>query len=291
MTLAKLGLKDSEPDEVYLRHAFKANMGFPPDLEHPRRFNEKLQWLKLHDRRPEYAAMVDKYEAKAYVQARIGERYVVPTYGLWDFPDEIDFGTLPSQFVLKCTHDCGGSVICRDRGRFDEGAAHRTLAKALKRRYYMQWREWSYKFVKPRIIAEKYLEDDTSRQGLGLTDYKFYCFNGEPLYLYVSTGLEDHTTARISFLTMDWRFAPFRRADFASFDVLPPQPSHFGEMVAIARRLSEGLAFLRVDLYQVDDRVYFSELTFYPCGGMMPFEPDEWDFTFGSLLKLPGVDG
>lgn len=206
------------PDDTYLRLAYRIRMGKKLNLDHPRTFNEKLQWLKLYDRKPEYTTMVDKYEAKQWVASRIGEEYIIPTLGIWDHFDEIDFDALPNQFVLKCTHDSGGLVICRNKATLDKEKAKKKLDHCLRNNYFWGMREWPYKNVKPRIIAEKYMEDSAGRAELlddkstynGLTDYKFFCINGKPRFVYVSRGFEYHTTVQISFLTLNKNFADFR---------------------------------------------------------------------------------
>ena len=277
----------SLPDELYIRLKYYLRFHKGLNLKQPRTFNEKLQWLKLYDRKPEYTSMVDKYEAKKSVAERIGENHIIPTLGVWEHFEDIDFDLLPNQFVLKCTHDSGGLVLCRDKSKLDKEAAKRKINNSLKNNYFYQGREWPYKNVVPRIIAEKYMTDGVSKD---LTDYKFYCFNGVPQYLYISTGLENHATAYISFLTLDWKFAPFGRSDYKPFLQLPPKPSMFDEMKALAAKLAQGHKFLRVDLYQIDDEVYFSELTFSPCGGMMPFTPEGWDLELGKMLDLSDIE-
>lgn len=280
-------------DERYLKLRYKYILGYKLSLNPPRTFNEKLQWLKLHDRKAIYTTMVDKYAAKEFVASRIGEKHIIPTYGVWNRFDEINFDELPNQFVLKCTHDSGGLVICTSKEQFDMRAAQAKLEKALRHRYYYQGREWPYKDVPPRILAEQYVQDNTEKGNdahQGLTDYKFYCFKGIPRYLYVSRGLDDHPTAHISFLNLDWSFAPFGRSDFKPFDELPAKPKSLDEMIEIAKKLSAGTPFLRVDLYEVDGRVFFSELTFSPCGGMMPFDPQEYDLVLGNMLELPKIN-
>ena len=271
------------PDKIYIKIKYYMKFHRKIDLKTPKTFNEKLQWLKLYDRKPEYSIMVDKFEAKKYVANIIGEKYIIPTLGVWDRFEDIDFDVLPNRFVLKCTHDSGGLLICRDKSKLDKAAAKKKINISLKTNYFYQGREWPYKNVKPRIIAEEYMENSSSKD---LTDYKFYCFNGVPKYLYVSTGLENHATALISFLTLNWEFAPFSRSDYKSFTELPPKPTKFDEMLKLAAKLSEGYKFLRVDLYQIKNQIYFSELTFSPCGGMMPFDPTEWDEELGKLIDL-----
>ena len=270
------------PDGIYLRWQYKKVTGKKLNLKNPQTFNEKLQWLKLHDRKPEYTMMVDKFAVKEYVADKIGAEYVIPTLGVWNHFDEIDFDALPNQFVLKCTHDSGSVVICRDKAAFNMAEAREKIENGLKHNFYWQFREWPYKNVKPRIIAEKYMENNEKE----LVDYKFYCFNGKPKFLYVSEGLENHTTAKISFLNLDWSFAPYERVDFAPFMVLPIKPNQYENMIKIAKTLSSYIPFIRVDLYEIDNIVYFSELTFFPCGGFMPFKNSEHDIEVGKMLKL-----
>ncbi len=283
-SLGHRGLLNWLGDEPYLKLLFRCQMGFRLNLEEPRTFSEKLQWLKLHDRDPRYCRMVDKFDAKAYVSQRIGPSCIVPTYGVWDRFEDIDFDALPNAFVLKCTHDSGGLVICRDKAALDRDAARQKIRRSLKRNYYYPGREWPYKDLKPRIIAEALLAEDAAPGSL--VDYKFYCFHGEPRFLYISQGLENHDTAAISFLTLDWQFAPFARSDYRPFAALPPKPKTYETMLSMARELSRGIPFLRVDLYEVDGQVYFSELTFFPNSGMVPLEPPQADRELGDLLTL-----
>ena len=228
--------------------------------------------------------MVDKFEAKEYVKKQIGEEYIVPTYGIWNDFESIDFTSLPDQFVLKCTHDSGGLVICSDKQKLNVEKARKKINHCLKRNYFWNTREWPYKNVKPRIIAEKYMEDQKEKE---LRDYKFYCFDGVPLYLYVSEGLRDHKTAKIDFFDMDFKRAPFKRDDYRHFENMPKKPLNFEKMKKLAAQLSRDIPFLRVDFYEVDGQIYFSELTFFPVGGTMPFTPEIWDEKLGKLIKLP----
>lgn len=258
------------------------------DLENPQTFNEKIQWLKLNDRNPKHTMLVDKYEAKRLVADTIGESHIIPTLGVWDKFDDIDFSILPNQFVLKCTHDSGGLIICRDKKKFNKKSAKKKIEKCLKHNFYYGQREWAYKNIKPRIIAEEYMEDETAKQlgSSGLTDYKIFCFNGKPEFIYVFCGLENHETAQIGFLTMEWEFADFKRSDYQSLTALPDKPKRFDEMIEYARKLSKNEKFVRIDFYEINTRVYFSEVTYYPCSGYMPFDPIEWDNKIGRMLKL-----
>lgn len=428
------GLTRWIPDKQHLQFLYRAQMGKSLDLNNPRTFNEKLQWLKLHDRNPLYTKLVDKYAVKEWVTEKIGSQYVTKTYGKWDQAEDIEISKLPEKFVLKTNHDSGGITICRDRSTFDVEAAKRKLAKHLRRNYFWGGREWPYKNVKPCVFAEEYLEPDNSgdledqklfrfsngrivtllitdrftefgltktffdedwrplklseegysrkpdtpfplhfeemkqladrlacelpfacvdfyessgrlffgemtfypnsgfehfdpeeweeKSGswiqlpsrLGwllvnsaslmwfheeieqeekhsawdsqMTDYKFYCFNGEPRFLYVSQGLEDHDAAQISFLTLDWQFAPFIRNDYQPFNELPKKPVSFEKMIEITKKLSADIPFVRVDLYEINGKPRFSEMTFTPCSGYMPFKPKEWDLKLGSLLSF-----
>jgi len=272
------------PDRLFLKAKYNLVFDRPLHLDRPRLFSEKIQWLKLHDRKPEYSALSDKLAAKDRVAARLGAGFIVPTLAVWDSASEIDFNGLPEQFVLKCTHDSGSVVVCRNRQTFDPESARRSLDAAMQRNYYRMSREWAYKDVTPRILLEPYLDDGNPE---GLTDYKFFCFNGDPRFLYVSRGLEDHDTARMDFVWPDWSRAPFRRSDYIPFEELPPRPEGFETMMAASRRLSEGIPFVRVDFYQVGSRVLFSEMTFYPNSGFVPFENEEQDLAVGEMLVLP----
>ena len=278
----RLHIDKKIPDKTFVSLQYQGKMKEKLDLSNPKAFNAKLQWIKLFDRNPEYTMMVDKALAKEYVANKLSEEYIVPTYGVWDSFDEIDFDNLPNKFVLKCTHDSGGLVICRDKSALDMEEARKKIEHCLTQEYFYNNREWPYKDVKPRILAEEYLDMPD-----GIIDYKFYCFNGEPKYLYISQGLEDHSTARISFLTMDFERAPFNRSDYKPFENIPQKPVNFEKMKEIARELSKNIPFVRVDLYEVDKKIYFSELTFTPCAGHMPFSPKEYDYKLGEELVLP----
>lgn len=231
-----------------------------------------------------YTSMVDKYEAKKYVASIIGEQYIIPTLNCWDRFDDISFDSLPNQFVLKCTHDSGGLVIVKDKSKIDKKAVKKKIEKSLKRNYYWSGREWPYKNVKPKIIAEKYL---TQLGDKGLIDYKFFCFNGDPKFVYISKGLDYHPTAQISFYDLNGSEMPFHRNDYKPFHNAT-LPENFSEMIAVAKKLSQniGCSFVRIDLYSVVSKIYFSEITFSPCGGYIPFEPKSADLEVGKLLDL-----
>lgn len=283
LVLAGRGKKANMPAEAFLKKKYKITMGKELNLENPVDYTEKLQWLKLYDRRPEYTVMVDKYEAKKYVAQRIGEQYVIPLLGVWENANDIDFSALPDQFVLKTTHDSGALVICKDKKTLDIEAAKKRLNHFLKRRYYDCNREWPYKNVKPRIIAEKYMEDSAFKE---LRDYKFFTFGGEPKVLYIAQGRGRGGETVADFFDMDFNHLPFT-IDHDMADLPPQKPKCFEEMKRLAAILSEGTPQLRVDFYEVDGHVYFGEMTFFHCSGFEAFHPKEWDEIFGSWVTLP----
>lgn len=283
LILSSFGFYDNMDDESYLKRKYKACMGKELNLDSPKTFNEKLQWLKLYDRKPEYTTMVDKYAVKKYVADIIGEEYIIPTLGVWNHFDEIDFDKLPNQFVLKCTHDSGGIVICKDKNKLDLKSAKKKIEKCLKRNYYWSSREWPYKDVKPRIIAEAYMED--SKYG-SLTDYKFFCFNGKMKCLYISIG--SHTTKqKLQFFDKKFNVLPIKRRDYLDFDKIPEKPFHLDDMIVLAEKLSRDIPHTRVDFYYIHNRIYFGEITFFTGSGFIPFTDEKWDFKMGSCINLP----
>lgn len=273
-------------DKRFLELCFEWKMGYKPDLDNPRTFNEKLQWLKLHDRRTLYHTLSDKALAKEYVAGIIGKEHIIPTLGIYHSVSEIPWDTLPGKFVLKCTHDSGGLVVCRDKDTLDREKAERTLSRCLKHDFYTNFREWCYKGLQPSIICESLMEDESQRRSL--TDYKFFCFGGKPEFLYISAGLEDHATASLSFFDLDGGRLPFGRSDFKALDDDFTMPENFDRMKEIASALAADLQnpFVRIDLYSIGGQIYFSEYTFYPNGGFVPFSPDKWDLKIGEMIKL-----
>lgn len=282
--LDSLGVYNGLSDEEYLKKRYRISFGKELNLDAPKTFNEKVQWLKLNDHKPIYTDMVDKYEAKKYVAERIGEQYIIPTLGVWEHFDDIDFDNLPNQFVLKCTHDSGGLVIVKDKSKLDKKKARKRIEKCLKTEYFYHGREWAYKNVKPRIIAEVYMEDKETSE---LRDYKFFAFNGETKALFVASERQKAgTEVKFDFFDMNYEHLPLVNGH-PNADVPPAKPKCFEEMADLAAKLSEGIPQLRVDFYEVNGKVYFGELTFAHFSGMVPFEPEEWDYTFGSWITLP----
>ncbi|BAL84387.1 hypothetical protein SELR_26790 [Selenomonas ruminantium subsp. lactilytica TAM6421] len=272
------------PEEWYLKRRFKKRVGYPLNLDNPRTFNEKLQWLKLHDRNPLYTKMVDKYEAKKYVAELIGEEYIIPTLGVWDHFDEIDFDELPNQFVLKCTHDSGSIVICKDKNNFDRQAAKKKLERGLRHNYYYAGGfEWPYKNVKPRIIAEKYMVDELTKE---LRDYKFFTFHGEPKALFIaSERFKDGEETKFDFYDMQFHHLDLK-SGHPNAKCFNEKPKQFERMKVLASKLAGDTAHLRVDFYEINGKIYWGELTFFHWSGMVPFEPFEWDNKFGEWLTL-----
>lgn len=271
------------PDRLYLKAFFRLKMGYKLNLDNPQTFGEKLQWLKIYNRKPEYSKMVDKVGAKEYVANLIGEEYIIPTIGVWNRVEDIDFDKLPNQFVLKCTHDSGGIVICNDKSNLDVNEAKNKLKRGLKKNFYARNREWPYKNVVPRIIAEKFIELENCKD---LPDYKFYCFNGEPKYCQVIRDRSNVQT--IDFYDMKWHHMPFVGLNPIAKNGLTPveKPKRFDEIIDICRKLSSDIPFVRVDLYITNVDIFFGEITFFPASGMGAFEPMEWNYTLGSYIEL-----
>ena len=280
---SNLGFAGLFPDDKFVKDRFRTEMGRELDLENPVTYTEKLQWLKIYDHRPEYTTMVDKYEVKKYVADKIGAEYVIPMLGAWDRAEDIDFDALPDRFVLKVSHDSGGLVICKDKSKLDIPAVIRKFRPLMKRNYYYGTREWPYKNVKPRIIAESYMED--SRCG-ELRDYKFFTFGGEPKVLYIAQGRGRGEPTVADFFDMEFNHLPFT-IDHDMAPELPQKPACFEEMKRLAAVLSQGTPQLRVDFYEVDGKVYFGEMTFFHCSGMEAFHPEQWDRVFGDWVTLP----
>lgn len=268
-------------DKSYLKKMYKIRMGKRLDLMHPVTLNEKLQWIKLYDRKPEYSLMVDKAEVKQVVSKLIGERYVIKSLGVWDSFEEIDFDSLPNQFVLKTTHDSGGVVVCRDKALFNKDAAREKLNKSLARNYFWRTREWPYKDIKPRILAEEYMEDAGNKN---LPVFKIFCFEGNPTVIQVIQN--DKTTEEsIDYFNTEWELLDLRQ-NFPNSVNHMQKPHKLDEMLALASKLSKGHHFLRIDLYEINGSVFFSEFTFFTDAGFEPYHPEHWDYDFGEMIQI-----
>lgn len=283
--LSNRGFYDHMEDRKYLELEYRMITGNELDLDEPKSFDDKLQWLKLYDHNPFYSSIVDKYEAKKYIAGKVGDCYVPKLLGVWDNYDEIDFETLPSSFVLKCTHDSGGVVICRNKEHFDFKKAKRTIDKSMKRDFYLQKREWPYKNVRHRIIAEEFLSDG-SEEG-DLTDYKFLCFNGEPKVMYIRKGVDDDSPK--DFFDMDFNHLSLRMGGCPMAVVRPGKPKSFEVMKGLARTLSQDFLHIRVDFFEIEGRPYVGELTFFQDGGIAFATPREWNERLASWIDLDKV--
>lgn len=270
-------------DVRYVKWQYYFSMHKKLNIANPETYNEKLQWLKLHSKHEEYTLLVDKYEVKEYVANLIGKEHVIPTIGIWDSFDDIDFSKLPNQFVLKCTHDSGGIIICTDKSKLSISKARKKLNKCLRKRFFYENREYPYKNVRPRIIAEEYMVDES---GTELKDYKFFCFNGQPKMLFVATDRPYDT--RFDFYDLNFNHLPFKQGHpWATKEI--KKPKGFDEMIRLAGLLSKDIPHVRVDFYDVNGKVYFGELTFFHFGGIVPFEPEEWDYKIGEWLDLSNL--
>lgn len=283
-----LGFFKNMPDDEFLKKAYKIVIGQELDLDNPKTFNEKLQWLKLNNRKPEYTMMVDKYKVREYIKEQLGEDYLIPLLGVWEDPDEIDFDSLPNQFVLKCNHNSGlGMYICKDKSKLDVKKVKKELKKGLKQDYYLQFREWPYKNVSRKIICEKYMTDETAmylkEEDRELADYKFFCFNGVPKIMYISH--DNAANATTDFFDMDFKRLNIRMKDPNS-DVVPSKPAKFDELKLIAEKLSKGIPFVRVDMYVINGQIYFGELTFFHNAGFTKIYPEEWEKKLGDWINL-----
>lgn len=273
-------------DKLYLQLRYRLVIGKKLHLKHPQTFNEKLQWLKLYDRRPEYTVMVDKVKAKEYVASKIGEDYIIPTFGVWEDPDEIDFDALPDQFVLKCNHSSGGLCICTDKRKLDIPKVKEELRKGLRDNYYLHGREWPYKDVPRRILAEKFMVDD-NRADKALLDYKFFCFNGRADNVMVCTERETGHPKFYHF-DRDWNLLPYTKDGIeAHVDFYMAKPKEMDNMFQLAELLSAGILHVRVDFYIINHQIYFGELTFYQSSGFDLDFTEEADQKLGQLIHLP----
>ena len=272
------------PDKLYLKLMFWARMGQKLDFRNPKSLNEKVQWLKLNDYKDSYPQLADKYEVRNYIKKTLGEEYLIPLVGgPWANWEQIEMEKLPNKFVLKTTHDSGGIVVCTDKQALDTKKKKEKIESSLNNNYFWAGREYPYKYIKPRIIAEQYLTDES---GLELKDYKILCINGVPQNVMVCTG-RLQGNVKYYFFDLDWKFLPLNHGD----DQLPkdftlPRPKHLDEMVRIAKILSKDFKLLRVDLYEANNRVYFGEMTFYPDSGFDTDILPSTDMDFGSWLVL-----
>lgn len=284
LLLARKGIIPMD-DKKYMQKCFKKVMGYELNLENPQTFNEKLQWLKLYDRNEKYTQMVDKYEFKYYVTNIIDECHVIPTIGVWNNFDEIDFDTMPDKYVLKCTHDSGGVVIVKNNRILDKQAVRKKLEKSLKHNFFWGGREWPYKNVKPRIIAEQYLEVFEDRE---LVEYKIFCFNGIPQIVLVCKGNAHGEGRTNDFFYINFEHIPVKGTYPNSRENIE-KPAEYEKMLELAKKISSGIPQVRVDFYLADGKIFIGETTFFHDGGYCKFDPPEWDMKFGQMIDLSGV--
>ena len=268
-------------DEKYIKLVYRIIFGKKLNLENPKTYSEKLQWLKLYDRKKIYTTMVDKYEAKKYVANIIGDEYIIPTLGIYNSFDEIDFSKLPNQFVIKCTHDSGGLVVVKDKNKINIKKVKKIINKCLNNNFYYIGREWPYKNVKPRIIVEKYMCDNKTNE---LRDYKFFCFDGNPKLMFLATDRNIGQT-KFNFYDLNFNLLPFKQGhpnDYQKID----KPITFNQMIELSKKLSKDIPHVRVDFYEINGRVYFGELTLFHFSGFEKFIPSEWDEKLGNMINL-----
>jgi len=274
-------IKQFIPDKIYLKMQYWYHFKKILNLNDPKTFNEKIQWLKLYDRKPEYTQLVDKYEVRKYIKETIGEEYLIPLIGVYDSVDDINWDNLPDKFVLKCTHGSQCNIICNDKTKLDIENSKKKLRKWMNRNWYWYGREWPYKNVKPRIICEKYMVDES---GIELKDYKYFCFNGKPKIMFVATDRGIDT--RFDFYDMEFNHLPIMQ-HYKNAVKKIVKPKAFDEMAKLASQLSKDIPHVRVDFYDINGKVFFGELTFSHFSGFVEFIPNEWDYRIGSMLKLP----
>lgn len=269
-------------DKLFLKIDYYTYMGKRLNLKNPKTFNEKLQWLKIWDRNPRYIDLVDKYEVRKEISHLIGEEYLIPLIDVYDDYRQIKFDELPNEFVLKPNHTSGNVYICRDKSQIDYVALEKEIQQWMKREYFWIHREWPYKSVRPRIICEKLMIDDS---GSELKDYKFLCFNGKVKCLFVGLNRDSEQGLNVDFYDLDWNLLPFER-HYPNSDSSIPKPKNLEKMVELAEILSKNIPFVRVDFYEVEGNIYFGELTFYPGGGLEEFSPESYDYLLGSWINV-----
>lgn len=280
--LMNLKIFNKCPDSLYLYIKYFLRTGKKLNLSSPTSYNEKIQWLKLNDRKPEYTRLVDKYEVRDFISSKIGEEYLIPLVSVWENVDDINFAELPDKFVLKCTHNSAGLVICKDKKRLNFEEAKIKLKKLLEKNFYYYHREWPYKDVKPRVICEKYMVDETGEE---LKDYKFYCFHGEPKVIQVDYNR--FTNHKRNLYDVEWNYIPASIQYETNPNIQIAKPKKLEKMIELSKILSEGYHHIRIDFYSINEKIYFGEMTFYSEAGVGKFQPEEFGLTMGNLINLP----
>lgn len=273
------------PDKTYIKLIFYIMLCKTIDFNNPKTFNEKLQWLKIYNRKDKYTKMVDKYEVKKYVASIIGPEYIIPTYGVWQSADDIDFDCLPNQFVIKCTHDSGSAIVCNNKSDFDISYVKQKLTNNLKKNYYWNGREWPYKNVFPRIIAEKYLTNSNKE----IIDYKVHCFNGDPKIILVCKDRSKGNQMTEDFFSTSWEHLNIKRPNKNNSIEVIQKPKQLNQLLTLSKKISKDTPFLRVDFYIFNEKIYFGEITFFPASGFENFVPEDWDTTMGDWININAV--
>ncbi len=275
-------LTEGIPDSVYIWIQYVHHFHRFPNLNNPKTFNEKLQWLKLHDHNPTYTTMVDKVKVKEYVASRIGEEYIIPTLGIWERAEDVDFDSLPEQFVIKCNHDSHGVIVCKDKSKLNVENTRYSLGKRLNNNGYSYGREWPYKNVERRILAEQFIKDESGE----LIDYKIHCFNGEPKFVLICQDRFSKTGLKEDFYDLSWKIIDVKRPNIEHGTPIS-KPAAIDRMLTLSRILSKDVPFLRVDFYYTQGKILFGELTLFPASGFQRFVPESYDRLFGDWIRLP----
>lgn len=283
MWLGNRNLLNFISDKLYLKMCFYLTFDKKLDINHPQTFNEKMQWLKINDRKEEYIKYADKYEVKKFISDTIGEEYLIPTLWAGDNPDEIPFSDLPDKFVIKCNHGSHCNIICKDKNELNIKLVKKQLRKWVKMNWFGYGREWPYKMIKPKILIEKYMKDNNTND---LNDYKFFCFNGHPKYILVCS--DRYNKLKETFFDLNWNVASFKRPNHEIDDNIK-KPNNLKLMINLATKLSKSIPFSRIDFYEINGNVYFGEITFYPASGLSKFDPEEWDYKLGKLIKISSI--
>lgn len=285
LPLGRMGFLNRIPDKAYLKILYYCETGKKLNLKKPLTFNEKLQWIKLYDRKPEYVTYVDKFAVRDHIKQTIGDEYLIPLIGVYDTVDEIPWNDLPNKFVLKCTHGSGSNIICKDKHTLGIEEANRKLNQWMKSNWYWFGREWCYKDIKPSIICEEFIENETGGQ---LKDYKFYCFNGEPKMIQVISE-RDNGYYYLDHFDLEWNEFNIPRKNHSQNPVVQEKPIELNKMIDISRKLSRNIPFARIDLYNSARGIFFGEITFFPVSGYVDFVEEQSDHLLGSWIELPST--
>jgi hypothetical protein len=284
--IANKGYLKIMDDKQYLELMYYILMKKKLNPKNPSTFNEKIQWLKLYDRKPEYTIYADKYAVRQFIKDTIGEEYLIPLLGVYNSVEEIKWDKLPNQFVLKCTHASGANIICSNKTKLNIDKSKKKLKKWMRKNWFWYGREWCYKNIKPRIICEKFMVDES---GVELKDYKFMCFNGVPKIIQVMSN-RNNRNYNLNHFDLNWDKISINRKSHKENKYYIKKPEKLGQMIEISKKISKKIPFARIDFYSVKDRMYFGEITLTPTSGYMDFENEKDNYLLGSWIKLPDRD-